>query len=122
MTEQENLTQAYDAATAEIFEALDAVHIALVNLQNVKRQIAGRVADLGMVGIAGKDGAGKNLAKAVEAAALLNVENVGSIHGHIMTARTLLIGSSPNLVTLGEAGLVVYDWQSEFNGIIPVER
>lgn len=122
MTEQDDLTQAYDAATAEILEALDAAHIAIVNLQNVKRQIAGRVADLGMVGIAGKDGAGKNLSKAVEAAALLNVENVGSIHGHIMTARTLLLGSSPDLGKLANAGLAVYDWQSEFNGIIPVER
>ncbi len=122
MTEQTELTQAYDAATAEILEALDAAHIAIVHLQDVKRQIAGRVAELGLVGIAGRDGQGKNLAKAVEAAALLNVENVGTLHGHIMAARTALLGNSPDLGALANAGLTVYDWRSEFNGIIPVER
>jgi len=122
MTETTDFIQAYDAATAEVFQALDAAHVTLTNLQSVKRQLAARVSELGLVGIAGKDGAGKNLAKAVEAGALLNVENVGSMHTHIMTARALLLGSSPNLGALAEAGLVFYDWRDEFDGIVPVER
>lgn len=122
MTQQEDLIQAYDAATAELLESLDAAHIALVNLQSVKRQISDAVAELGMVDKAGRDGLGKNLAKGVEAGVLLPVDNVASIHDHLKTARTLLLGTSPNLDRLENAGLTVYNWQDEFNGTIPAER
>ena len=121
MTEEE-LIEAYNTATAEVFEALDAAHVALVQLQSVKREISNQAVALGLVGIAGRDGAGKNQAKRIEAAAVIRVENVSTIHGHLQSARTLLIGSSPDLGALGEAGMVVYNWQDEFNGIVPVER
>jgi len=122
MSEQQNLIQEYDAAATEILASLDAVHVALVNLQNVKQQISCRVAELGMVDAAGRDGPGKNLSKAVEAAVIVPVGNVASIHDHIKSARALLLGTSPNLGALEDAGITVYDWQSEFNGITPVTR
>ena len=105
MTEQE-LQEAYDAATAEVFEALDVAHLALVELQNVKKEIQRQAVALGMVDSENprKDGPGKNQAKRIEAAVVLPVENVPTIHAQIVTARTLLIGTSPNLGALGEAG------------------
>lgn len=123
MTEQE-LQEAYDAATAEFLQALDAAHIALVDLQNVKKEIYRQAVALGMVDPENprQDGPGKNQAKRIEAAVILPVENVATIHEHIKSARTLLIGTSPDLGALENAGLTVYDWLSEFNGIIPVER
>lgn len=123
MTEQE-LQEAYDAHVAEVFDALDAVHVALVDLQNVKKEIQRQAVALGMVDPNNpqQDGPGKNQAKRIEAAAVLSVDNVATLHMHILTARTQLIGTSPNVDALGEAGLIVYDWQSEFNGIIPTER
>jgi hypothetical protein len=123
MTEEE-LQEAYEVATAEVFDALDAAHVALVELQNVKEEIQRQAVALGMVDPENprQDGPGKNQAKRIEAAVVLPVENVATIHAQIVTARTLLIGTSPNVGALEEAGLYVYDWQSEFNGIIPVER
>lgn len=123
MTEQQ-LIEAYDAATAEVLQALDAAHVALVQLQNVKHEINRQTVELGMIDPKNprQDGPGKNQAKRIEAAAVLPVENVASIHGQIVTARTLLLGTSPNLEALENAGLTVHNWQSEFNGIIPITR
>lgn len=123
MTEQE-LQEAYDAATAAILAALDAAHIAMVDLKNVQKEIYSQAVALGMVDPNNPraDGPGKNQAKRIEAAVIVPVQSVASIHDHIKSARTLLIGTSPNLGALEDAGITVYDWQSEFNGTLPVTR
>ena len=114
MDTQEDLIQAYDEATAEILAGLDVAHVAMVKLRKVKQQIGVQVSELGMIDAAGRDGPGKNLSKVVEASVVIPVENVATIHGHIETARTLLIGASPDVAKLQEIGLIVEDWKTEW--------
>ena len=113
MSTQNELVNAYDAAVSQLFEALDQAHIALVNLQAVKQEIDVQASNLGMIDPGGHDGPGKNLAKAVEAAVFISVDKAPMIHGQIESARTLLIGPSPDVAKLQAAGLIVRDWKNE---------
>ena len=107
MTQQETQKkEAYENIAAVIFDTMDELHVAMVNL----RVVSGEIADMG-----------QESELAIMAAVAIPLPHVADCHGHLSEMRESLINPLASLsgknsvAVLTAAGITLADWDTEWN-------